>query len=301
MDEVGHPGPGRVHRPPLKGEPETEHQPGREPQREEEQEWYERGDAGVRMQPQVGAEDGRDRPRGADQHPGGVRRVRLGQREAVRGERAGGQVEEGEAGPAEPFLDSGAEDIEEEQVAQQVQPAGVQEERAEHCERRVLAGGRPGRAAGHRVGGLGELFGGQRAPGQQLGRDGAPALLVPLLRADPVLAAPVQRVEPGGRADQEDQGVERDQRVADGRDGSGRAAGPRTGVVEDRDRHAPKHPSARHGRHRAYGRWATSCPVEGLSADSWRRPRAGVRGPAPGARPGRPIAVTGGRDGCLRQ
>ncbi len=93
---------------------------------DEEAEEEQGDDPRPRVEEEVGAEDSRDRARGAD---GGRHRPRAG--EGVGGGRgeAGGEIEDGEAQMAETVLDVVAEDPEEEHVAEEVRPAAMEEHR----------------------------------------------------------------------------------------------------------------------------------------------------------------------------
>src|SRR5207245_9323823 len=69
VGEVGDAGAGRVvaGRLPLEAEPEQQHDPGREPQRQEEEEREDAGDPGPGEEEEEGAEYAGDRSGGADQ------------------------------------------------------------------------------------------------------------------------------------------------------------------------------------------------------------------------------------------
>ena len=123
----------------LEHEPETEIEDRRDrDDLEEEEDRQQRDDAGVRVHHDVGAEHAGDRAAGAD---GGDGRARL-QRgvERARGE-TGGEIEHEIARVTEPVLDVVAEDPEVPHVADDVEPAAVQEHRREQrAERRHECG-----------------------------------------------------------------------------------------------------------------------------------------------------------------
>jgi hypothetical protein len=124
---LSHAGPGRIDV--LQDEPGTEDQPGGQPDRQEEQEGQQREHPGSGVEDQVGTEHARDRSGGSDQ---GRRRATVHDREPVRSSVSSSDVERDERDPAEPVLDVVAEDVEEEHVAEDVQPSGMQEHRVEH-------------------------------------------------------------------------------------------------------------------------------------------------------------------------
>jgi hypothetical protein len=84
---------------------------------------------------QVGAEYAGDGAGGSDE---GLHRGLVGEREPVRGDVAAEHVEEQEGELAEAVLDVVAEDNEEQHVAEQVQPARVQEHGEQHGQGRLL-------------------------------------------------------------------------------------------------------------------------------------------------------------------
>lgn len=124
---------GGVHR--LQHEPEAQHQPGRQSERQEDQEGHQDPHPGLRVQHQIGAQDPGDGPRRTDQR---VARVVVEEREAVRRRVAADDVEQREAHMPHTVLDVVAEDQQEQHVAQKVQPAAVQEHRREDRQRRGL-------------------------------------------------------------------------------------------------------------------------------------------------------------------
>jgi hypothetical protein len=111
------------------------------------------------------------------------------EREAEHRGVAGRQIAHGEAQPAHALLDGAAEDVQKEQVAQQMQPAGVHEERGE---RREI---RPERTAPHAA------------------RHDAPVLEVRELRPLERGARAVAGQKPGGRPDEEDHGAQDDEQA----------------------------------------------------------------------------------------
>ena len=109
----------------LEDEPEPEDDHGRHvDQLVEEAEEDERGHPRPREEHEVRAQRRGDGPRGPDRRD---RRGRLDGHLAQAGQRAAEQVEAQEAGPPEPILDVVPEDPQVEHVAEQVEPAAVQE------------------------------------------------------------------------------------------------------------------------------------------------------------------------------
>src|SRR5438093_1235264 len=109
----------------LEDEPEAEDDDGGDLEElVEEHEEHDRQDPCPWVQHEVGAEDRGDRARGPDD---GRRRGRVDEDLAGRGGETAEQVESDEAGPPEPILDVVAEDPQVEHVADQVDPAAVQE------------------------------------------------------------------------------------------------------------------------------------------------------------------------------
>src|SRR5579863_2031721 len=95
---------------------------------DEEAQEHESHDAGSWVQHEVGAEDPRDRSRGADR---GYGRMRSSERLGEEGGVARKQVENHEASVAEAVLDVVAEDPEKQHVAEDVHPTSVEEHRDE--------------------------------------------------------------------------------------------------------------------------------------------------------------------------
>jgi hypothetical protein len=97
----------------------------------------------------------------------------VGEREPVRGHVSAEHVEHQVGELAELILDVVAEDDQEQHVAEQVQPAFVNEHREQHRQGRRLAVGRLAEVAGVRAGpGLAGCDLGQLMAGGQLARDG---------------------------------------------------------------------------------------------------------------------------------
>ena len=227
---------------PLENEPGAEHDPGRQPHRDEEQERHQAGHPGPGEQDQVGAEHPGDGPRRPDQ---GVFAARVRQGEPVGRQVPAGQVEDQVADAAEPVLDVVAEHEQEQHVAGQVQQPAVEEHGREHRQGRDLLVVGPdadaalggGRAGGHV----------QRVVLEQLHRDGRPLPEEGELAAEPVrgvgVAADVDRRD---RRDEEDDHVDGDQRPVDDRRPPGGV------VVVDRDE--PEHLTPRGGCAAAAGR-----------------------------------------------
>ena len=139
----------------LEHEPEAEDDDRRDvDELVEEAEEDERRDPRPREEHEVGAQRRRDRPGGADRRD---RRGRVDGDLRQPGQRAAEQVEAEEPGPPEAVLDVVAEDPQVEHVAEQVQPAAVQELAGDQRRRlaRQVVAARPGRG--------------------QVGRDDAPA------------------------------------------------------------------------------------------------------------------------------
>ena len=219
MGHVGHgacPGrrvAGRVH--PLQDEPAAEHQPRGDAHGDEEQERHQRPDLGPRVDHQVGAEHAGDGPGCSDER---LDRGLVGQREPVRGDVAGDQVEQQVRELAELVLDVVAEDDEEQHVAEQVQPALVDEHGEQHRQRRRLVIGRPALVAGVRAGpGLAGRDQGKLVIGDQLVRDRRVVVVERLLAAQLRRGrrAGQGRLRPGGEQQHDDVG--RDQAVGDPR------------------------------------------------------------------------------------
>src|SRR6202000_1617171 len=113
----------------LLGEPQGEQQQGGHgDDRGEEDNQHERDHAGARIQQQVAAEDRGDAAGGAERGNlgGGVDEHLDGQRDE-----AAEQVEAEEAQASERVLHGGAEPAQEQEVAEQVQEAAVQQQRGE--------------------------------------------------------------------------------------------------------------------------------------------------------------------------
>src|SRR5439155_14634309 len=109
----------------LEDEPETQDEDRRDlDELVEEAQEHERQDPGARVQDEVRAERRGDRPRSADQR---VRRVARDRHLGEAGDDAAQQVEAQEDDPAQAVLDVVAEDPQDEHVAQEMQPAAVEE------------------------------------------------------------------------------------------------------------------------------------------------------------------------------
>lgn len=229
MGQVGHPGPvaGRAGGQPLEDEPEEQHRPRREAQRQEEEEREETGDPGPGEETEERPEHPGDRPGRPHQCLDGVG---VHGRVAEQGQHPGGEVEEGEGGPAHPLLGHGAEDMEEEHVPQQMQPVAVHEESGERGEQPT-----------------------RRAVPELLWHH-APAFEVGGLRDQQIAGAPVGALG-GGQArrgaEQEDGAAEADEGVGD--QGSGPAVG----------RWAPARCLSEHGQIMAYGQQSTQSASPG--------------------------------------
>ena len=220
---------GRVR--PLQQEPQAQHQPRRDAQRDEQQERHQAPHPGPRVQHQVRAEHAGDRAGRADQRRD---RVRVGQREPVRRGVPAGQVEEQERQLAHAVLDVVAEHHQEQHVAEQVQPARVQEHRPQHRQRRRLAVRGPFQHAADALRADRRLAGRhqpQRPVADQLAGDRR----VPVVeRGLPALRGRAGAAHQGAqrdRGEQQDGHVDRDQRV-----GHPRGPADRVDVV-DRDNH----------------------------------------------------------------
>lgn len=134
----------------------------------------------------------------------------MGGGEAVGGEVADDDVEEKEAGTAHAGLDVVAEDVEEEQVAEQVHPTAVDEQGGEDGEERRLGEGRGGAVAGEE-----EAAAGEAAVPELVGDDAPVGEVDALLAQQVAVAGAVGGVEAGGGADEEDEGAHPDEGVGD--------------------------------------------------------------------------------------
>lgn len=190
MRQICHPRPLAVlpRRHPLQRHPERQHHPCRKPQRQKQEEGEQARHAGFGEQEEERAEDRRDRPRRADQALVGI-----GVRERVPEQRhiAADPIEQGVREAAHVFLDHCPEDIEEEHVAQQVQPTAVHEQGRERGEQ-----------------------GPCRTVEQFIG-DHAPALEVGALRGEQLVPGAVSGVQTRGRGQYEDHAADRDDAVRD--------------------------------------------------------------------------------------
>lgn len=234
MGQIRHPRPSAARaldRQPLQGEPEDQHDPGGEAQRQEEEEREQARDPGPGEQVEERPEHRRDRPRRADE-----RLVGRGVRGGVgdQGEVAAGDVEEGELGTAHAFLGHHPEHVQEEHVAEQMQPAAVHEEGGERGEQ------------------------GASGAVPQLARDHAPLFEVPRLGGEQGVGVAVGRIEAGERTDQEDQAAQGDQGVGHGR--SARGDSPQESTGQSAGRGTPIDHEQSMTQAEGTGQTASPCP-----------------------------------------